>query len=124
MNQPDFEPARLLLNNAPLNDFCGLSPAEMHHLLYSAYGDKSPLGLRNDIENSTLNEIPFFRMTEEFLKIISREESIKLTPLGALPRKVLHELYNHKFIIEEIIEAGYSKTVERTRLDCDNECSP
>ena len=109
MNHPDFEPVRLLLNNAPLDDFLGLSPTEMHHLLYDAYGDKSPLGLRSDIENSTLDEIPLFRMTEEFLKIISREESIKLTPLGALPRKVLLELYSHKFITEDIIEAGFSK---------------
>jgi hypothetical protein len=108
-DQPDFEPVRLLINNAPLDDFLGLSPAEMHHLLYDAYGDKSPLGLRSDIENSTLDEIPLFRMTEEFLKIISREESIKLTPLGALPRKVLLELYSHKFITEDIIEAGFSK---------------
>jgi len=109
MNRPDFEPLRLLKNNAPLDDFCGLSPSEMHHLLYDAYGEKSPLGVRSDIENSTLNDIPFFRLTEEFLKIIQREKSIKLTPLGALPRKVLHELYDHKFITEEIIESGYSK---------------
>ena len=102
-DQPDFEPVRLLLNNAPVDDFYGLSAAEIHHLLYDAYGDKSPLGLRSDIENSTLDEIPFFRMTEEFLKIISREESIKLTPLGALPRKTVHELYGHKLITEDII---------------------
>jgi hypothetical protein len=109
MNNPDFEPVRLRINNAPLDDFCGLSPTEMHHLLYDAYGKKSPLGLRSDIQNSTLNEIPFFRLTEEFLKIVRREKSIKLTPLGALPRKTLHELYNHKFITEDIIEAGFSK---------------
>jgi hypothetical protein len=109
MNQHNFEPVRLLLNNAPLDDFLGLSPAEMHHLLYDAYGDKSPLGLRSDTENLTLDEIPFFRMTEEFLKIVQREKSIKLTPLGALPRKVLHELYDHRFITEDIIEAGFSK---------------
>jgi len=108
-DQPDFEPVRLLLNNAPVDDFYGLSAAEIHHLLYDAYGDKSPLGLRSDIENSTLDEIPFFRMTEEFLKIIQREKSIKLTPLGALPRKVLRELYDLKFITEDIIEAGFSK---------------
>jgi hypothetical protein len=109
MNHPDFEPVRLLLNNAPVDDFCGLSPTEMHHLLYDAYGDKSPLGLRIDIENSTLDDMPFFRLTEEFLRIISREESIKLTPLGALPRKTVHELYGHKLITEDIIEAGFSK---------------
>jgi hypothetical protein len=109
MNSLHFEPLRLLKNSAPLDDFCGLSPTEMHHLLYSAYGDKSLLRLRDDIDDSTLDDIPFFRLTEEFLKIVSREKSIKLTPLGALSRKVLLELYDHKFITEEIIEAGVSK---------------
>jgi hypothetical protein len=109
MNPPDFEPLRLLKNNAPLDDFCGLSPTEMHRLLYNPYGVKSPLGFQDSIEGSTLDSIPFFRLTEEFLKIVSREESIKLTPLGALPRKVLHELYDHRLITEDLIESGFSK---------------
>ena len=117
---PDFEPLRLLKNNTPLDDFYGLSPAEMHHLLYSACSDKSPLRFRNGIDDSTLDNVPFFRLTEEFLKISQLEKSLKLTPLGALPKKVLHELYSHKLITEEIIEAGVSKTVQRTRLDRDN----
>jgi hypothetical protein len=77
--------------------------------MYNPYGVNSPLGFQESIEDSTLDCIPFFWLTEEFLKIVSREKSIKLTPLGALPRKVLHELYDHKFITEDLIEAGFSK---------------
>jgi hypothetical protein len=109
MNHPDLEPLRLLQNNVPLDDFSGLSPAEMHHLLYDTFGDKSPLNLRNELQSTTLANIPFFLLTEEFLKILMRENSIKLTPLGALPRKTVHELYSHKFITEDIIEAGAFK---------------
>lgn len=109
MNQPDFEPLRLLVNNAPLQDFYGLSPTEMYHLLYDAYGDESPLALRNEIDSSTLDRIHFFRLTEEFLKIVIREKSIKLTPLGALPRKTVLELHSHKFITKDIIEVGAFK---------------
>jgi len=109
MNPPDFAPLRLLQNNVPLDDFCGLTPTEMHRLMYNPYGVNSPLGFQESIEDSTLDCIPFFWLTEEFLKIVSREKSIKLTPLGALPRKVLHELYDHKFITEDLIEAGFSK---------------
>ena len=109
MNRPDFEPLRLLKNNAPLDDFCGLSPTEMHRLLYNPYGVKSPFGFQDSIEDSTLDLIPFFRLSEEFLKIIQRENSIKLTPLDALQRKVVHELYAHKFIAEDLIESGFSK---------------
>ena len=75
-------------------------------MLYNPLGERSPLVFRRDIDDSTLDRIPFFRLTEEFLRIIEREKYIKLTGLGALPRKVLLELYAHRFILEEFIEAG------------------
>jgi len=109
MKQPDFDSISILINNSPLEDFCGLTPTEMHHLLYDSHGDKSPVRLRTDIDNSTLDGVPFFRLTEELLRIFLRDKSIKLTPLGALPRKILHELYSHRLITEDIIEAGVSK---------------
>ena len=64
MNRLDIEPLRLLKNNSALDDFCRLSPAGMHHLLYDAYVDKSPLRIRIEIENTTLESMPFFRLTE------------------------------------------------------------
>jgi hypothetical protein len=99
----------LLQNNAPLDDFCGLSPVEMQALLYDPYGAKSPVSLRTDIEDSTLDAMPFFRLTEEFLRLIRQNRYVKLTPGGALPRKVLHELYAHRLITDEFIESGISK---------------
>jgi hypothetical protein len=92
----------ILKNNTPVDDFCGLTPTEMHRLLYNPLGERSPLAFRQRLDDSTLDHIPFFRLTEEFL----REKCIKLTGLGALPRKVLLELYGHKFVAEEFIEAG------------------
>jgi hypothetical protein len=106
---PDPESLRLLYNNTPVHDFCDLTPNEIHHLLYDPFGEKSPLILQNDIRDEALDTAPFFRLVEELLKIIQRVEFVKLTPLGALPRKVLHELYLHNFITEDIIEAGISK---------------
>jgi hypothetical protein len=97
------------LNNSPLDDFCGMTPNEVHHLLYRPFDDVSPMRIRPDIEDAVLDSIPFFRLTEELMKIGQRENYIKLTPLGALPRKILHELYEYKFIPEEIIETGISK---------------
>jgi hypothetical protein len=109
MTSPDLEPLRLLINNAPVDDFCGLSRNEMHHLLYEPFSEHSPVQLRTDISDETLSALPFFRLAEEFLKIIQREGSITLTPLGALQRKVLHELYEHGFIFEELIERDIRK---------------
>ena len=109
MEDPELEPLRLLVNSVPVDDFCGLSPSEMHRLLYGPFGERSPLQLRANIAEQTLETIPFLRLTEEFLKIIQRDGCIKLTPLGALPRKTLRELYEHKFILEYMIESGISK---------------
>jgi len=109
MKQQDLESIRLLVNKIPLDDFCGLTPNEVHSLLYDTFGDNSPLKIKADISNQTFDSIPFFRLTEEFLKIIQRGRFIKLTQLGALPKKTLHELYNHRLITEYVIEFGISK---------------
>jgi hypothetical protein len=106
MNPQDIDAVLILKNNTPVDDFYGLTPTEMHRLLYNPLGERSPLAFRQRIDDSTLDHIPFFRLTEEFLRIIQREKCIRLTGLGALPKKVLHELYAHKFILEEYIEAG------------------
>ena len=112
----DMEAEFLLRNNMPIEDFLGLSPTEMHHLLYDTPGDKSPVQFRDDIDNNTLDQIPLFRIVEEYLKIIQRDKQIKLTPLGALPKKVLVELYNKRFLLEERIEHGISKLSRE--IDC------
>ncbi len=105
----DMEANFILRNNTPLDDFLGRSPTEIHHLLYDTFGDKSPFQFRNDIENKTLDQIPLFRIVEDYLKIIQRDNHIKLTPLGALPKKVMVELYDKKFLPDEHIERGITK---------------
>jgi hypothetical protein len=99
----------LLRNNGPLDDFSGLSPTEIHHLLYDTFGDKSPVQFRDNIDDKTLDQIPLFRITEEYLKIIYRDKQIKLTPLGALPKKAIVELYNKRLLLDEHIENGITK---------------
>lgn len=99
----------LLQNNSPIEDFLGLTASQMHHLLYDTYGENSPVQLNNNIDEKTLDQIPIFRIAEEYLKIIQRDKHIKLTPLGALPRKVIYELYNKRFLLEDLIESGITK---------------
>ncbi|MCL5033554.1 MAG: hypothetical protein M1395_00440 [Bacteroidetes bacterium] len=102
-------------NAAPLEDFSGLSPDQMHHLLYHPLDSVgSPVCLRESISDGTLDSIPFFRLVEEFVRIVKREEFIKLTPKGALPRKILHELYGFGFLKEESIEKGYVKLMRES----------
>lgn len=105
----DIETNILLLNNSPVDDFLGLSPTEIHNLLYDTFGDKSPVQFRDDIDDKTLDQIPLFKIVEDYLKIIQRDKHIKLTPLGALPKKVMVELYDKRFLLDEHIESGITK---------------
>jgi hypothetical protein len=109
MNPPDFEALRILFNNAPLDEFAGLTPNEMEALLYDPLGERSPIALRPDLSAQTLDSIPYFRLTEEMLRMVQREGTIKLTPLGALPKKFLHELYDQQILLERALEEGITK---------------
>lgn len=93
-------------NDTPLPDFCSLSPAQMYQLLYQSLGPASVVRLRADVPDEVLNQVPFLRLTEAFLRVLQRETPLRLTPLGALPRKYLRELYAHGFIREEGLETG------------------
>ena len=96
-------------NNDSQEDFLRLSPIKMHDLTYDAYGENSVIQFRKDINDATLDEIPLFRIVEEYLKIMYRDKNIKLTPLGALPKKVMVELYDKRFLLDELIEEGITK---------------
>jgi hypothetical protein len=97
------------MNNQPVDDFEGLSSNEVHRLLHFTLETDSPLKIETSVTDEVMDQVPFFRLMEEFLKIIEREEAIKLTPHGYLQRKVMTELYAHRFITSRAIEAGYSK---------------
>jgi hypothetical protein len=67
-------------NTSPQDKFCGLSPSKIHEIIHNPLGENSPIKFKNDINNQILDKIPFFKITEEFLKIIKRDKFIKLTP--------------------------------------------
>ncbi len=99
----------LLRNNSPIADFENLSPTNFHYILYNTYHENAPVHFQKNIDNETLNKVSLFRVAEDFLRIMERDKSIKLTPLGALPKKVMVELYNKKYIYDYLIESGFTK---------------
>ncbi len=99
----------LLRNNSPIADFENLSPTNFHYIIYDTYNENSPVHFQKYINNETLDKVSLLRVAEDFIKIIDREIFIKLTPLGALPKKVVVELYNKKYIFDENIESGITK---------------
>lgn len=91
-------------NNAGRPEFAGMSSDDMHTLLRFPLSANSPVRLKKSISNQTLNEIGFFRLAEEFLKIVERDGSIKLTKAGYLPRRLVLELHNFHFVAEWIFD--------------------
>lgn len=45
--------------------------------------------LRPAVPNDVLDQVPFLQLTKALLRELQREISLRLTPLGALPRKYL-----------------------------------
>lgn len=109
MEFPNIDESINSYNNSPQEKLSGLSPFQTYEIIYNPLGEKSPIKFRNDIDHKILDKIPFFRIAEEFLKIIERDKFIKLTPLGALPKKIMVELYDYRFIPDEHIESGITK---------------
>jgi len=97
------------LNNKSIDDFLGLTPSQMFYLIHDTFGKNSPIRLSDKIDDNILDQIPIFRIAEEYLKIIQREKQIKLTPIGAHTRKVIYELYDKRFLLEDMIESGITK---------------
>lgn len=104
-----IETEMLLRNSSPIADFENLSPTDFHYILYDTYNKNSPVHFQEHITNETLDKVSLFRVAEDFIRIIEREKFIKLTLLGALPKKVIVELYDKKFIYDELIESGITK---------------
>lgn len=107
---PKFPPEPFqTFNTTPLADFCGLSLAQLHQLLFHPLEPGCVVRLRTEVPNEILDQIPFLRLTEAFLHLLHREGGIRLTPLGALPLKYLRELYALGFILEPGVERGVHK---------------
>jgi hypothetical protein len=100
---------KTLLYSMPRDEFVGLTSAEMNVLLYDPFSDGSAVTIKKEISDEVLNSIPILRLSETLVSIIIRDGYVKLTPKGMLNKKTLHELYNHQFYPEPLIEEGLYK---------------
>lgn len=93
-------------NNRPLADFDGLSPADMHRLLYGSFND-SVIHIID--HHSAVDEIPFVRMIAALLEEINADSGLKLTASGYLPLKTVRTLYDLRILGDEPIDFGITK---------------
>jgi hypothetical protein len=104
-------------NSMPQNDFLGITPNQMYGLIHSPLEGDSILKIKKNIPDEILSKIPFLLLTEHFLRILEREKSIKLTASqGNLPIKIVAELYEPKYILEEAMELNLYKQAKEEYL--------
>jgi hypothetical protein len=104
-------------NSTPQNDFLGITPDQMYGLIYFPLEGNSILKIKKNIPDETLSKIPFLLLTEHFLRILEREKAIKLTAAqGNLPLKIVAELYEPKYILEEAMELDLYKQAKEEYL--------
>jgi hypothetical protein len=102
-------------NRTPLEDFDDFTPEEMHYMIYYPYSEQCPVKLRDDIDLNILKQSPIFNIVLDLLHYINQQDGLKLTPKGNLQQNVMRELYDKKYLPEEIIESGIANI--RTEQD-------
>ncbi|MCD4817309.1 MAG: hypothetical protein K8S23_01310 [Candidatus Cloacimonetes bacterium] len=89
----------MLFNNKYLEvDFEDFSPQNMHGLLYSTFDEKkSPLILTKEINEKIISKVEFINHLIKYLIKLKKEEPLKLTQKGNLPRKFCTEFLFENF---------------------------
>ena len=79
----------------PLPEFMGLSPEQMHRVLYRPFEDTSDIvTLNENISREEIAEVRIVRETVYFLKRLSELEPLKATVKGNLPRAFAQEMHS------------------------------
>lgn len=114
-----FEKIQNERNNRGLPDFEGYSPLEMQFILYDTLGNNSPIQLI-ELRDADFKKIPLLNQVKYLLELINDSIELKLTAKGFLPTKIVSDIYNQKFIKDEMIESGISKLYKETDSDSIN----
>ena len=104
-------------NNRGILDFEGYSPIDMEYIFYDTFGKNSPVQLKK-ISDSDYQKIPILNQIKYLLSLLFENKEIKLTKKGFLPTKIVADIYNQKFLKDELIELGISKLYKES--DCMN----
>lgn len=91
----------------------GLTPEQLHGLLHYLFTERSVVKLNTLIQDETALQSPLLRLCMSFLEIIQRDKFIKLTKTGALPVKIVTELYGKGYIEEMILTTAAKVRTEK-----------
>lgn len=88
----EIESTLHLLDNRPIEEFDGLSRADMRYLIYNPFSKNSPLQISKEISNRVLDQISFLKPFELFLNKCVEVKYIRLTKKGFLPTALVREI--------------------------------
>jgi len=91
-----FADAWLAKKNAePKPEFLGLSPEQMHRLLYRAFEETSDIvTLNRNLSSEKILEVPIVKEAVYFLKRLGELQPLKATAKGNLPRAFAREIHD------------------------------
>ncbi len=97
-------------------DFQGLTPREVHELLYIPLGSPaSPLRIQTDLPDEAFAPAIFPRDCRRYLSLLREWQPLKLTQSGSLPRRLVTELWTSGVLSED--NAWYTDTPPRNAGD-------
>ena len=102
-------------NNSSLDDFQGLSPFQMHHLIHDPLHPDSTLKIK-ELSEEQLEKIPMFCQVRFLAQLIADSKGLKLTKSGFLPMKVVKEVYDQGYIKEYFVEQGIQKRMREDEI--------
>ncbi len=102
-------------NNRSISDFEGYSPIEMQYILYNTFDNNSPIELL-ELNDTEIKKIPLLNQIKYLLHIINDSGELKLTAKGFLPIKIVSDIYNQKFIKDEMDEYWLNKRIKETDI--------
>ena len=101
-------------NNTAKNDFQGLSPQQMHDLLYKDWGENI---ISINSQQLDGNDIPFIQQIRYFINLVNDAKEVKLTKAGYLPPSIVKDIYGQRFISDMMIELGTTKLAKEADVD-------
>jgi hypothetical protein len=113
------------INSRPIDDFDGLSPKQMHTMIYNPFSSDSVVQFNNNITTIEIAKIPIYKLVISLLLKVKNGDN-KLTTRGNLSASLVKSLYGAGYISEYMIDSGITKlsreeaslTVNLTHLLC------
>lgn len=101
-------------NNTPVGDFDGFTPAEMFRIIYSPFSAECPIQLNFAGKEKEIRNNPVYKIFSDLLLMAKNSKGIKLTKKGNLLRKIINEIYNKRYLPNELIDKGTFKLRSET----------